>query len=390
MSKFCFSWLFIIGNFFLLGLPVLACSFGQGQPAPTVTPEQFAIVEPTNEAEPTTPAGTTPSLILPTLTNPPTLIATEPAAVTPTLAPIVSVTPLPAGEPLTITAPNPGQSIATGSSFTVSGQVQTGNPQAVKVQLLAAGRILAESNITLGSSESSWQTLLTVPERLAGPATLQVSLENGPSLTLPILLNHPGEPIQLSYPLTNTLAVAGYTLFFSGRVQNPTDNTVTIALLTDNCQTITAQQSFTVGGGGNWYGYIVLPETTLGPACAMAYFGPFDQPGWKAAQVPLSILAKNDPAAVGVHIGLPAGYEIAPGQSLTLFGTAYNVPDGRLTIQIGIGSQIIAEGTAIVDRFGYWEVALTIPAGTTAPTEALITANYGDPAGATSLPIHIK
>jgi hypothetical protein len=99
---------------------------------------------------------------------------------------------------------------------------------------------------------------------------------------------------------------------------------------------------------------------------------------WRAAQVPITILDREDENAVGIVIANPRPQGgVRAGESLLVNGVAYNVP-GQ-TIRVNLSSpegQLIAEGEAAADRFGYWKTEITIPGDVEG--EALLMASVGE------------
>ena len=372
-----------------LALLLVACE----QAAPTPLPTNTIAAPTTGEALPATSTTAAPTATAtapaPTPTTAPTDTAVPEA--TPTVA---TATPTAEPVPLQVEAPAEGETLAVGSSVTVAGTAAPGAQQ-VTVALTAAGLTLVESAVTLGEEETSWQTLLDVPEDMVGNATLQATLADGTSVTVPVSLARPAATsdttLTLTYPMANTKAVAGHVLFFTGRAQRPYDDAITIAVLFEACQTVAAAQTFTVGEGGQWWGFVNIPETVFGPACAVAYTGPFAGEDWRAAHTPLTILPIDDPAARGVFIGNFPDAAVAPGEVLTVYGSAFNVPEDQVLVSLEVDGAVVVEGTASVDRFGYWETALTLPAGTTAPAngEIIAIAPYGDDPVTDTVPFEV-
>ena len=323
----------------------------------------------------------------PTATLPPAEVETEEAVVptstplrptaTPTATPVPpTATPLPTETPLppadtptpvpdvalTVTAPVAETTLEIGSEVMVAGEAMPGG-EPLTVSLETAGITLVENTVSLGSDTTAWEVALTVPENVSGRALLRVSQSGESALEVPVLLQRPatsGTSISLSHPDVETLAVASQVLFFQGRVQQPINREITIAVLYEECQTVGARQTFEVGEGGLWWGYVVIPETVFGPACTVAYTGEFEAEGWHAAATPLTILEASDPAAQGIFVGNFPFQELVPGEQAAVYGRAYNADEVEVSLQVA--GQVVAEGTAIVDRFGYWETDLTLPA----------------------------
>ena len=262
----------------------------------------------------------------------------------------------------------------------INGQAQTGEPLAVsgrsvddadpvEVQLWAG-----ETALVLGQtspSSGNWSLTIDVPSGYSGPTQLLV-INGSESVTLPIellsfLADSPalGEPVLRVYrPIMSETAVSGYPLYFEGQVRNPTDNTITIGLLVDDCSRFVAQQSFTVAPAADrdtgWTGVLILPEAIEGDdSCAVAYTGKLGEGAWAATALTVPVLAEDDPAAN--RISLEAGFNVVlkAGQTERIAGTAVNADE--VTVTLMDSAVVIAAGTASVGDFGFWELFLPIP-----------------------------
>ena len=316
----------------------------------------------------------------PTATTPPTATATaQPTATaippTPTMPPTETATPQPEAtatpSPLTITDPEAGIVIAPGSSLTVAGRAPA-EATAVNVSLRAAGITLASAETEV--TETAWVMTLDVPQNVIGPAVLEATLEDGTAEMLALEIRQSqatsGPAISLEVPTPETKAVAGHALLFQGRVQQPVDGMVTIDVRYDACQSTAARQQFDVGEGGQWWGFVVVPENVSGPACAVASTGEIGAPGegaWRAAQTDITILPIDDDEARGVFIGNFPNTEVMPGETVTVYGSAFNAPGRQVTAALQVDGETVAEEVATADAFGYWTADLTLPAGATAP-----------------------
>jgi hypothetical protein len=133
-----------------------------------------------------------------------------------------------------------------------------------------------------------------------------------------------------------------------------------------------------------------LPETVFGPTCAVAYLGSFNEGDWRAAHVPLDVLKQDDPGARGVFIANLDGSEVVPAEAISASGSAFNVPGRQVLVSLEVNNKIVAEETAAVDSFGYWEVELLLPEGTAPGSGRLVAlARYGNDAIADSVPFEI-
>lgn len=349
-------------------LGTVACREAAATPAPTQAPAVTSVEEAT--LAPTATGTTPPTATATTATA--TAMATQ-APATPTLAPTATpeaeATATPAA--LTITDPAAGVIVAPGSALTVAGRAPA-DAAAVAVVLRAAGMTLAA--VEAAVAETAWVATLDVPENVTGPAVLEAALEGEATETLALEIRRAqaaaGPSISLEYPTAESRAVAGHVLFFQGRVQQPIDGAVTIEVRYDKCQSTAARQQFDVGQGGQWWGFVVVPESVFGPACAVASTGEMGAPGegaWRAAQTELEILAIDDEAARGVFVGNFPNEEVAPGESVTVYGSALNAPNRQVSVALQVDEQTVAEEEVTGDAFGYWTVDLTLPADVTAP-----------------------
>ena len=122
-----------------------------------------------------------------------------------------------------------------------------------------------------------------------------------------------------------------------------------------------------------------------------AYFG---QPGseeWREAQIPIEVLAKNDEAAKGVVVASPrAEAEIFAGEELLLFGTAYNVTDGPVTVDVVMeNGRIVGQTTTQTDYWGYWEATLLLPFDVLGLAEITVTAGEDETLSETTQVINV-
>lgn len=335
------------------------------QPPPTVTASQAtAAPAATDTSRP--PTATAESPEQPTATGD----AATPTVDAETTTVTATATTEPTSEPaaLTITTPEEGETWNTGSSVTVSGAAPAG-ADSVAVTLHAAG-------LTLDSAESApdatgqWEATLDIPAALTGTAILQATTGEDASVDLPVQITLPaatsGPTISLAHPQETSPVVSGHVLFFTGAVQQPTEEMVTIAVLFEDCETVASTTSFNVGEGGQWWGYLVVPETVFGPGCALAYTGEFGEEQWRAAHAPIEVLEADDQEARGVFIGNFDDSEVTPGDSVTVYGSAYNVPNNRVQVALEVDGATAAQGTATIDGFGYWEINLALPPDTAA------------------------
>jgi hypothetical protein len=280
---------------------------------------------------------------------------------------------------LSILEPGEGATWNAGESATVSGSAPAA-AESVSITLQAAGLALASAEAS-PAADGAWQVSLDVPDTVSGAATLRAAVDEETSVELAVQIVRAqatsGTNITLDYPQTDSTVVSGHVLFFTGTVQRPPEETVTIAVLFEDCQTVASTTSFNVGQGGQWYGYIVIPQTVFGPGCAVAYVGGFGESGWRAGHTPVTILEQDDPQARGLFIGNFAGSEVTPGEAITVYGSAYNVPNSQVQVALQIDGDNVAQGTATADRFGYWEINLVLPPETPTGVQGQFSATAG-------------
>lgn len=334
------------------------------EPPPTVTVEQ-----PTSAPEATATsaeAQATPEAATPTAVG--EAPTAEGDAPTPTLSPTEAPTAEPTAAAATLDILEPAEDAVwnTGESVTLSGTAPA-EAQAVAITLSAAGLTLASAEATPDAS-GAWQATLEVPATVSGAAIVRAAAGDGTAVERPVQLARAqatsGTAITLDYPQIDSTIVSGHVLFFTGTVQRPPEGTVSIAVLYEDCQTVASTTSFNVGEGGQWYGYLVIPQTVFGPGCAVAYTGGFDEPDWRAGHTPITILEEDDAQARGLFIGNFANSDLTPGEAITVYGSAYNVPNNEVQVALQIDGANVAQGTTTADRFGYWEINLVLPPDT--------------------------
>jgi hypothetical protein len=95
----------------------------------------------------------------------------------------------------------------------------------------------------------------------------------------------------------------------------------------------------------------------------VADFGERGEEDWREAQVLLDILPPTDENAKGVLVGNPPPNATqTAGESILLYGTAYNAPDREVLISVILeNGRVLTELVTTADIFGYWETNLFIP-----------------------------
>lgn len=364
-----------IENFALLLLVIaILSSCIQEQDLPTIVP---TIIQPTPVQTLTATPSQTP---IPTATVP---------TVTPSVTPVIGdVRPTSVvGSGVNITSPLDGETMRQGQQVQVSGLVQLFEGDILSVTLRSSsGSTLASGDVEL-KSFSSWIATIDIPDSTGGNAEIEarVADNSGNIVALNavqiVLVPDPEDSnqyLELFRPTIDSVAVAGYHLFFDGVASIPVDNIVTISARNNSCQSEIARQSYRLRGSGYWQGFLPLPVDVIGPICAIAQFGTEGEEGWREVQIPIDVIPKGDVQGDSILIGNPTpGSNLNPGQQLLLYGTAYNVPDNQILVSVLLeNGRLLTEKMTLVDYFGYWEIELFIPGS--APGPASIEASYGE------------
>jgi hypothetical protein len=252
--------------------------------------------------------------------------------------------------------------------------------ETVSVSLEAAGVVLADTSVGPGPN-GHWSASLEVPANVTGDVLVRVAAA-GQTVEQRIQVMRPNAAppfITLVYPTNEGPAVSGRALIYQGRVQRPPGGTVTIALLVDDCQETAAEQSFDVGAGGRYWGYLVIPQAVSGPACAVASFGEPGVEPWQAVNILTNVVPADDPQARGLFLGNFPESDVPRGEPVTVYGSAYNPPNRQVQVSLEVNGRAVAEGTAIADSFGYWEIELTLPTSVPAGSAGQFVALVGYP-----------
>jgi hypothetical protein len=337
-------------------------------------------------AEVPTPIPASPT-VPPTRTPQPTPTPLPTATVvfaTRTATPVI----LPDGPAVNITTPSINAELVMGTDITIGGLGQMLPSQTLSITLVSAtGHLLAEAEAEM-TEFNNWQVDLTIPQQVSGPAQIQAAIleEDGEQVAIDVHAVHlildtntTDKYMALFRPVTGEQAVSGFNLFFDGRAQDPTGNYITISLWDQNCRNQIAVQGFQLRSSSYWQGFLVVPRDITGPVCAVADFGERGTEDWREAQVLLEILAPTDENAKGVLIGNPPPNAVlTAGESILLYGTAYNAPDGQVLISVILeNGRVITEIVTTADIFGYWETSLFIPPD--AQGTAMINISIGTP-----------
>ena len=274
-------------------------------------------------------------------------------------------------EALTVDYPLAHGQVQPSQPLVVNGR-SVNDSNLVEVQLWAGDVALAVGQAS--PTDGNWSLTIDIPSAYNGPTRLLV-INGSESVTVPLEIftiaampTAAGEPaVQLYRPIVGETAVSGYPLYFEGQVRNPVENTITIGLLVDGCSRFAAQQSFTVTPAAadrdtGWTGVLILPQAIEGDdSCAIAYTGKMGEGTWAATAMSVPVLAEDDPNAN--RISLEAGFNMVlkAGRTERIAGTAVNAEEVTVTLSRSDDNAIIAEGTATVGDFGFWELSLSIP-----------------------------
>lgn len=315
----------------------------------------------------------------------------EDGTASPQSTPKPTVTPTPVNPLINISDPNPNQLLTLGSEVAVRGLVQMEADHSIQVSLWSSnGRLLTE--IAAIPNEFGWQTAFVLPPYVTGFATLRAELLEADGTVLssydvPVWLTLNKETstryLELFRPTVNEKAVGGFNIFFDGEILLPVNRTVTISIWADDCQTRVARQSFVLGASNRavyWQGFVVVPQDLVGPACAVASTGEPGDENWREASVPINVLAATELEARGVTIGNPPpDDEVFAGQELILYGTAYNVSEGPVSVSILMeNGRVVTQSNFSTDYWGYWETAVTLPIDILGLAEITVSAGEGD------------
>lgn len=276
---------------------------------------------------------------------------------------------------LTIDRPVAHAQLAIGTEQTVSGYVAPGSTDEVTLSLLSGTNSLWTTTVTPDSTTGNWSAILPVPAVVQGQGQLVAQMGTQQD-SRPVTLYQPFQPegddptavvIGLLRPIIGSSLTIGMPVFFEGRVQNPIDNSLTIAVLGENCTTFYARQNITLpAGGGQWTGTLFLPAEQIPPdetGCVIAYTGSYGE-DWREVQLRMPLRSPDDERANQLTVGLPFDARATAGEPVTIFGGAVNAPEGLVAIRVatsGMETRLLGEVTTAVDDFGYWEAEIELP-----------------------------
>ncbi|MBL1130895.1 MAG: hypothetical protein D8M54_20670 [Chloroflexi bacterium] len=326
----------------------------------------------------------------------------EAATPAPTMTPKPTRTATPVDVSINISYPKENEVLTLEEEITVGGLVKKEEAHSILVSLVTSnGRVLAQ---TPGArTTQGWNASFILPPQVSGLAYLRAAVLDAAGQMLaehqsPVLLalnpNTTGRFLELHRPQVNDTAVGGYSIFFDGMVNRPVNNFIAVSIWANECQEQVARQGFQLGSSSRpyyWSGFVVVPKDLVGPACAVAYFGEPGTDEWREAQIPIEILAQDDPNARGVVVASPLPQaEIFAGEELSLYGTAYNVTNGPVTVDVVMeNGRIVGQTTSQTDFWGYWQASLLLPFDILGLAEITITAGENETQSQTTLIINV-
>ncbi|HRQ37726.1 MAG TPA: hypothetical protein PLD25_07410 [Chloroflexota bacterium] len=343
----------------------------------------------------------------PTSNLPPTLDISnsqvmETATPAPTLTPKPTRTPTPVDVSINISYPKENELLTLEEEITVGGLVKKEEAHSILVSLVTSnGRVLSQ---TPGArTTQGWNASFILPPQVSGLAYLRAAVLDEAGHVLaehqsPVLLalnpDTEGRFLELYRPQVNDTAVGGYSFFFDGMVNRPVNNFITVSIWANECQEQVARQGFQMGSSSRpfyWSGFVVVPKDLVGPACAVAYFGEPGTEEWREAQIPIEVFAQDDANAKGVVVASPRPEaEIFAGEELFLYGTAYNVTNGPVTVDVVMeNGRIVGQTISQTDFWGYWEASLLLPFDILGLAEVTITAGEDETLSQTTLVINV-
>jgi hypothetical protein len=283
-------------------------------------------------------------------------------------------------------SPADGIQVAVSGVITATGFAHVVPGMTIQVGVTSpTGVVLAATEATV--SQNAWQAVLALPETVTGAATLHaVAVDAGGDemvrrsirLRLTVDRERVGSYVQLYRPEPEAVAVAGHSFFIDGQLWRNGGGYLQVAILMNECTDSVADMDVRLQTSSYWWTFLHVPDGLAGPACVAAWVGAPGEDDWRAAQLPITVLAKDDPLARGVAIANPrSGRTFHGGDVLLINGVAYNAPGLAVNIKVSLpNGEIIAETTEQADYFGYWTTEVGLPAGT--EEEVLITASIGE------------
>lgn len=363
---------------------MVAC--GQnGQVIPTAVLQPVEQILPLETVETITavpPTATIPATTIPEPTELPTTPPTEQAE----LEPETAVTTTPLSTKTQILQPAAGSDVLVGELITIEGTITPlpAPEDALIVRVLAfGGTELVRETAVIDEATGAWTVTTNIPPQIIGSGQIMVQLASqldAVAVQVNLLPNEATSErhIVLDSPTTGGEVVAGYAVLFHGDVFNPLGETVTIAVQTAGCDESWTSSSLNLLNG-RWQGWTVLPPTLpTGAACAIAFTGERGTDTVREVRVPITILDELDDRAQMLQLGNTGDFIFVSGAPAYIFGVAVQAPGNEVNVQLVRADEqaTIAEGTAVVNSFGYWEIDLDIPPDTP-QNQALLIVSMG-------------
>jgi hypothetical protein len=258
-----------------------------------------------------------------------------------------------------------------GQEVSISGRAEPVPVADMMVRITVAGNEDVLNEVVTVEETGEWAITAVLSSTITGPAELVAhlaSMETGSTIPVMLVADTASEEttITLTRPEIGDTAVISHTILFNGHVNKPIDETVTIAVLDNDCTTVAATQSFQVSGG-DWLGYTIISAyATVGPACAIAYTGVRGEADAREVRIPINIVTADDEQTVILQLGNIGDIPFKAGESTSLFGVAINAPDRAVTIRLEADDpaqpvSLITSAAAFASQYGFWEIDLEIP-----------------------------
>ena len=362
---FCFGCLFLL----------VGCQ-QNGEVLPT------AVLPPVEQILPTATATTEPPTTMPTSTA----VAKE-ALTMPTITPAGQEAPqdeigAATAPSLRIMAPVAGEDVFVGQSITIQGMITPVPEEEILVRVLAFGGDELLRETAVAAENGDWSVTATLPPQIIGSAQVMAQVADQPdAVAVQVNLQPPtadiGPHVTMDRPTNGGKVVAGYAVLFDGQVVQALEESVTMAIQSADCRDAWTSNSIVVPNG-HWQGWSVLPPTAeAGAACAIAFTGERGTENAREIRMPITILDELDEQALSLQLGNVGEQLFLAGESAYFYGVAVQAPDNQVEVSLApdnleTSNAPIAQGTANVNSFGYWEINLGIPPDTNSQQALLI------------------
>lgn len=346
---------------------VVAC--GQnGQVIPTAVLQPVEQILPAETVETVTPVPATATLP-PTATSEPT---EPPTQAPPTVAAETAVTTTPTTPQITILQPAAGDDVLVGEAITLEGTINPLPEEPLVVRVLAlGGDELVRETAVIDQTSGDWTVTTTIPPQITGFGQVMAQLETQTDAVAVQVNLRPNDAnseryILMDLPAAGGEVASGYATLFHGNVLAALGERVTVAVQSADCK-----ESWTSSGlnllSGRWQGWTVLPPTVpSGAACAVAFTGERGTETAREVRIPITVVDDTDVRARMLQLGNAGDFIFTAGAPAYIFGVAVRAPGNEVNVRLvrDDNAATIAEGTAVVNSFGYWEIDLDIPPDT--------------------------